>query len=82
MGRTYAGILGPLAFTTVLARTLIDQNASLATLQAATCCLFVFAAIGYVAGRIADSIVGDLVRTRLNEELAARKEAVKLDGSS
>jgi len=82
MGRMYAGILGLLAFSTVLTRTLIDGTTGVVALQTATVCLFAFAAIGYFAGQIADSIVGDVVHTRFDEELAAREEAAEAKGSA
>ena len=82
MGRTYAGILGPLAFSTVLSRALINGSTSLVALQTATLCLFVFAAIGYVAGQIAQTIVSDVVRARFDEELASRDEAAEASASA
>jgi outer membrane lipoprotein SlyB len=36
-------------------------------------CLFTFAAIGYIAGRVADQIVHDSVRTRLEAEMSVRQ---------
>ena len=82
MGRTYAGILGPLAFSTVLSRALISGSTSLVALQTATLCLFVFAAIGYVAGQIAQTIVSDVVRARFDEELASPDEAAEASASA
>ena len=72
MGRVYAGILGPLAFATILARSLVDGAGVESTVKIATVCLFAFAAIGYVAGRIADLIVTESVRTRFQAELQVR----------
>jgi hypothetical protein len=69
----YAGILGPVAFATILARGLIDAGGVEATLKFATLCLFAFAGIGYVAGRIADLLVTESVRTRFEEELQAHE---------
>ena len=82
MGRTYAGILGPLAFSTVLSRTLVNGSANPAALQTATVCLFVFAAIGYVAGQVAETIIGDVVRARFDEELASRDEGAEASASA
>lgn len=82
MGRTYAGILGPLAFATILARSLIDGGGSVETLSTALACLFGFAAIGYVAGQIAESIVWEAVRARFNKEMATREQAAEADGST
>ena len=75
MGRMYAGVLGPLAFTTILARSLVHGSGAEATLKTAILCLFAFTVIGYVAGRIADSIVIDSVRARFQEELQTRETA-------
>lgn len=73
MGRTYAGILGSLAFTTMLARGVIDRSGAEATLILATISLFAFAGLGYVVGQIADSIVLEAVKFRFNAELQARQ---------
>ena len=62
MGRTYAGILGPLAFTTILARSVIDNSSVESTMMLATVCLFLFAGIGYLVGQVADSIVLEAVK--------------------
>lgn len=75
MGRTYAGILGPLAFTIVVARSLLAGGGSETTLLLACVCLFMFAAIGYVVGQLADSIVFDAVKAKFDEELQAREDA-------
>jgi hypothetical protein len=74
MGRTYAGILGPLAFTVILARGVIGGSGAEATLTIATSCLFLFAAIGFVVGQIADSIVFQAVKVKFDEELKIREE--------
>ncbi|MDA1054994.1 MAG: hypothetical protein O3C40_31610 [Planctomycetota bacterium] len=75
MGRTYAGILGPLAFTTILARSMIDTSSVESTMMLATVCLFLFAGIGYLAGQVADSIVLDAVKANFDKELQAREAA-------
>ena len=74
-GRTYAGILGPLAFTIVVARTLLGGGGVETTLLLASGCLFIFAGIGYVVGQIADGIVFQAVKVKFDEELEAREEA-------
>lgn len=75
MGRTYAGILGPLAFTTILARSVIDTSSVESTMMVATVCLFLFAGIGYFVGQVADSIVLEAVKVNFNKELQARESA-------
>ena len=72
MGRMYAGILGPLAFTTILARSVIGTSSVESTMMLATVCLFLFAGIGYVAGQVADSIVLEAVKAKFDKELQAR----------
>lgn len=73
MGRTYAGVLGLVAFVTVLARSLIDGSSAAGTVHLATICLFAFAGIGYVAGQIADMVVRDAVRARFEEDMRSRQ---------
>ena len=75
MGRTYAGILGPLAFTTILARCVIDSSSVESTMMVATVCLFLFAGIGYLAGQVADSIVLEAVKANFDKQLHAREAA-------
>ncbi|MBI2479250.1 MAG: hypothetical protein HYV60_11635 [Planctomycetia bacterium] len=75
MGRTYAGILGPLAFTTILARSVIETSSVESTMMLATGCLFLFAGIGYLAGQVADSIVLEAVKVNFDKELQAREAA-------
>ena len=70
MGRRYAGILGSLAFLTVVTRGLVHGAGVQATLSNAVVCLFVFACVGYVLGRLAGGIVLDSVRSNRTRELA------------
>ena len=74
MGRTYAGVLGSVAFLTVLARSLIEGGGAFATLQLATICLFGFAGLGFVAGQIADMVVFESVRFRISAEMGSQTE--------
>ncbi|HEY2148051.1 MAG TPA: hypothetical protein VGH32_08950 [Pirellulales bacterium] len=71
MGRTYAGILGTLAFSTMLVRCLVKSVSIEATVGQAIACLAVFAVIGAIAGRLAGWIVDESVRSRLAAEMAA-----------
>ncbi len=77
MGRTYAGVLGPVAFLTVLTRSLIDGGSPTETLQLAMICLFGFAGLGFVAGQIADMVVMDSIRARFAHE--GRSPAAQVD---
>lgn len=71
MARIYAGILGPLALLTLLARGLTHGDHAPSILMAAWCGLLVFAPLGYVIGRLAEWLVEDSVRSRISAELAA-----------
>jgi hypothetical protein len=72
MARIYAGILGLLAFATVVARGVAHQISPSSTLWQACGMLFVFAAVGYLIGSTARWLVDDSVRGQLAGELAAR----------
>ncbi len=69
MGRSYAGILGPLAFALTIARGLMLGGGVNDTLLAASIGLFVCGGLGYVVGQIAQSTVDESVRTRLAVEM-------------
>jgi hypothetical protein len=71
MGRSYAGILGPLAFATTVIRGLAAGHGAEGTLQTACLAMFAFAALGYVLGRAAALIVDDSVRAGFRAELEA-----------
>ena len=73
MGRAYAGILGPLAFGTVVARGLVQGSSVESTLEMACICLFVFAVIGWLVGGVAGQIVDDSVRARFASEQKAQQ---------
>ena len=75
MGRSYAGILGPLAFALVTARGAIGGWALEPTLLSASAALFVFAAIGFFAGQLAEFLVGQSVRVQFQAAMAAVKTA-------
>ena len=75
MARAYAGTLGPLAFCIILARGLLDGRGADGTIQLALICLFGFAAVGYVVGRIASTTVIDSVTSKMNAELDAQRDA-------
>jgi len=74
MGRAYAGILGLVAFGLSIARGATAGSGVEGTLLAASAALFVFAAIGYVAGQMADYLVSDSVRTQFQAAMAAWDE--------
>ena len=70
MGRAYAGILGPLAFALVIARGVVAGSGLEATLLAACASLFVFAAAGYLAGRTAEFLIRDSVKSQFQQAVA------------
>ncbi len=71
MARIYAGILGPLALLTTLAHGFVHGRPADATLLSAVANLWIFAALGCVAGWIAGSILEDAVRSRIADKSAA-----------
>lgn len=75
MAPIYAGILGPLAFLTSLARGVVHGGGSDSVVLAAWCHLIAFAAVGYVIGRVADRTVEESVRARISAQLAAQAPA-------
>jgi hypothetical protein len=78
VGRKYAGILGLLTFVAMIVRGIFRGSSTTSTLQAACLVLFVFAAIGYLAGKIAHSIVEQSVHGRMKSELSdAEQEAAQ-----
>ena len=84
MGRTYAGILGPVSFGIVVARSLIGGDSVESTLYAAPLALFAFAAIGYVIGFIADRTIVEAIETQFHTRLQAKgtAEASAMEGTN
>jgi len=74
MGRKYAGILGPLAFATVLFRGLILVDGVEPTLKLAMICLFAFAAVGFVIGCVAEATILESVKLRFDTMMRAQGE--------
>ena len=70
MGRQYAGIMGPLACTLMLARGLFAGCGLEPTLIAAICGLFGFAMLGWIAGSTADYLVRMSVRSKFEAAMA------------
>lgn len=73
MARMYAGILGPLAFVTCLARGVVHAWPADKALLVAWASLLAFALVGAAVGWIGEWILEDEVRARM----AARSEAAK-----
>ena len=72
MGPIYAGILGSLAFVLILARGLFDGGSAGSTLCTAGVSLLLFAAVGYLCGRVADQVLWESVKRRFQDEMHAR----------
>jgi hypothetical protein len=75
MARIYAGILGLLAFATVVARGVAHESSLNSTVWMACSMLFVFAAVGSLIGGAARWIVDDSVRGELASRMAAKQTA-------
>ena len=75
MARTYAGILGLLAFLTALAHGLMHGGGGVSVLWTAWCSLLLFALLGCVIGWVAERIVEDSVHGQVAAELTARQSA-------
>lgn len=80
MGPSYAGILGTIAFATLVFRNAIHGVEVGPTIISACILLFVFAVIGYVIGRVAASIVTESVRVQMNRELEAFNRSAEQSG--
>ncbi len=81
MGRTYAGVLGPISFGIVIARTLIDGGSPGAALVAAVVALFTFAVIGYLIGAVAEKTVVEAMQMKFRTQWQAN-EAAAVEASS
>ena len=73
MARTYAGILGSLAFLTVLARGLVNGGGVESVVYTAWCSLLAFALAGGAIGWLAEGVVRDSVKGQIEAEIAAKK---------
>ena len=69
MGRKYAGVLGLLAFGLIVARGLFLGSNAEACLAAACGGLFGFAAVGVVAGTLADRFTSEAVKAKFEAAL-------------
>lgn len=75
MRSKYARLLGSLAFGVVVFRGLIHQWSLESAVYSACISLFAFAAIGYMAGLIAESTVEQSVSKRFEAEVKESLEA-------
>ena len=81
MGRSYAGVLGLVAFTTVVVRAIGQQSSASATFPIAAAMLFVFAGLGYLLGSIAQWAIAADLKARFNEEMLRLKAAATQDSA-
>ena len=75
MGRAYAGILGPISFGTIIARSLIDGGNVQSALMFASLALFAFAAVGYIVGIAAERIIVETIEARFQAQRQADQSA-------
>ncbi len=73
MARTYAGILGPLALITSLARGALHAWPVEKTLLVAWTALLGFAVLGWMAGWVAGRIIEDEIRGQIAAGVAEAK---------
>ena len=78
MGPSYAGILGTLAYVIVILRGVLQGYAVEGTIKLSILLLFVFAAIGYVIGKIAESTIEDSIQVQLQRELEALEKTYEV----
>ncbi len=69
MARTYAGILGTLAMAVVICRGCLQASGVQGTLTTAIFSLILFALVGAILGRIAQSTIDESVQSQLQQQL-------------
>ncbi len=74
MGREFAGVLGMLAFSTVVARSFLVGAGFDGTVKLALMMMFVFAAVGYIAGSIAEQTVRESVFQTMQQSMDEEAE--------
>jgi hypothetical protein len=77
MARSYAGVLGTLACGMILTRGLIAGGGLESTVPMACVALFGFAALGWIAGQLAQRFTQESVRTRFQAALASLEADTK-----
>ena len=73
MARHYAGVLGLVAFVTVVVRGIAGGDGVQGTVQTAVISMIAFAVIGAIAGAIAEGIVRDAIQAKLLAEVENRE---------
>ena len=77
MARTYAGVLGTLACALVITRALLAGGGLETTIATACAALFGFAALGWIAGQLAERFTQESVRTRFQAALVSLETGTK-----
>lgn len=73
MSRSYAGILGLIAYVTVLFRSVIQGGGVEGTVKVACLSLVIFGVLGFIAGWIAENTVTESVQAEIKAKLAELK---------
>ena len=74
MGRTYAGILGPLAMAVVICRGWMGSGGVEGTLVSATLYLAIFSVVGALIGHLAQATIDESIRAKLEQQLSQPAE--------
>lgn len=74
VGRSFAGVLGSLAWCTVLARGVLHGSAADEVLRSALLALLIWAAAGALLGLLAGWLIEDSLRAQLAAEVQAQQE--------
>ena len=69
MGRMFAAAMGCVAYSTILIRGVLQNHSLESAMLNASVCLFLFGAIGYGLGCIANKTMMEAVETRFLKEL-------------
>jgi hypothetical protein len=82
MGRVYAGILGPLACATFIARSLLRGGEVGQAVGMASLVLFSFAALGYIIGSVAERTIVEAIGNEFQVHWATRDSAASQSHSA
>ncbi len=72
MARQFAGVMGLLAFASVMCRAMLAQDGLMESAAAACGCLAAYAVAGAIVGRLAQFIVDESVRSQLLADIQAK----------
>jgi hypothetical protein len=81
VGRTYAGVLGPIGFFAMTLRGWKQGAGVEPLLLSALLALVALAAVGYIVGRLAAWTVEDSLKTQIDRELAVGKADAVASGA-